>query len=85
MAQLAERVIEAVGWWWLVFRILVRRSIVIVVVDDWRGQEGCSAGVCEGICCLMNKFIVKDIPFLEKGGVVSTLNLVEVAVIIIGL
>jgi len=85
MVQLAERVIKAVGCWWLVFVALIHHLVVIIIVDNGRGHEVCGAGVRKGVCCQMSKFVVKGVPFLKKGGVVITLNLVEIAVIIVGL
>jgi len=85
MVQLAEGVIKAVGCQWLVFGAFAHQLIVIVIVDDGRGHEVCGTGVCEGIGCQIDKFIVEGIPFLEQGGVVITLDLIEVAVVIIGL
>jgi len=77
-----EGVIKAVGCHWLV-RAFAHRSIIIIIVNDGRGHEAVGARVCKGIGCRINKFIVKIIPFLEKGGEVLLLILVGVVVIII--
>jgi len=84
MVQLAEGGIKAGGWLVVIHCAIF---VIIVIINDGRGHEASGTGVCKGVGGQVLEFIVKSIPFLEKGGgqccVLLLLLIEEVVVIII--